>query len=253
MYFETHAHYDDTAFNDDLDAVLKTAREAGVDYILNPGCDIESSLKAQKIANRYNFVYFAAGIHPSEIKDTPLDYIDTIAEIASDSKCLAIGEIGLDYYWEQDKKAEQKMAFEAQLELALELKKPVIIHDREAHGDTLSILKSYKGLTGVLHCFSGSAEMAEEILKMGFYLGFDGPITYKNNKKADDIIDLCPLDRILIETDSPYLSPVPKRGTRNDSSNLVYIAQKIADVKGISLERASKISYYNAKNCFNLI
>ena len=252
MYFDTHAHYDDVAFDDDLDATLHAVKAAGVDFILDPGCSLKSTLKAEKLANTYRFLYFAAGVHPSDAEDLPLDYLDTIEKAAGNRKCLAIGEIGLDYYWEPVHKEEQKIAFASQLELAIDLNKPVIIHDREAHGDSLAMIKSYKGIRGVFHCFSGSKEMAEELLMLGFYLGFDGPITYKNNKKAEEVLSVCPLDRILIETDSPYLSPVPNRGKRNDSRNLLYIAEKIAQIKGVSLEEIAQITTRNAKNCFDL-
>lgn len=253
MFFDTHAHYDDKAFDDDRDGVLEAVKKAGVDYVLIPGCDYGSSVKALRIANTHDFAYFAAGLHPENISGVSLEWYDQIAKLATHHKCLAIGEIGLDYYWDASRKDLQKEIFESQLSLALELDKPVIIHDRDAHGDCLKTVKDFPGLKGVFHCYSGSVETAKELLKLGFYLGFDGPVTYKNNAKADEVIAECPLDRMLIETDSPYLSPVPMRGRRNDSSNLKYIAGKIAGVKNLSLEEIADVTTANAKNLFGIL
>lgn len=253
MFFDTHAHYDDTAFNEDREAVLSQIKADGVDFVLIPGCDYDSSVNALRIANKHDFVYFAAGLHPENLSNVSIDWYDDIARLASHPKCLAIGEIGLDYYWDAGKKDLQKEIFAGQLSMAIDLDKPVIVHDREAHGDSLEIVRQYPGVRGVFHCFSGSLEMARELLKLGFYLGFDGPITYKNNAKSAAIIEECPLDRMLIETDSPYLSPVPMRGRRNDSSNLKYIAEKIAEIKKLSLEEIADRTTANAKNCFGIL
>lgn len=254
--FDTHAHYDDDRFSEDREVILHTVHELGVEYIIDPGCDIKSSLSAAQLAAAHDFIYFAAGIHPEELENLSEDYRSELAALASDRKCVAIGEIGLDYYWDASHKEEQKAVFVAQLQLARELGKPVIVHDREAHGDSFEIVNSFypekkpELSPGVFHCFSGSAEMASELLKRGWYLGFDGPITYKNARKTLEVLEIIPLDRILIETDSPYLSPVPMRGKRNDSGNLLYVIQKIAEVKNLQTEEIAAITFENAKSLF---
>jgi len=252
MYFDTHAHYDDKAFDTDREALLLACRDAGVERILDPGCDAKSSRAAIELAEKLDFVYAAVGIHPEELVSCDEDSLLEIRNLAEHPKCVAIGEIGLDYYWDDTHKAEQKQLFRWQIELALELGKPVIVHDREAHGDCLEIVKDYPGLQGVFHCYSGSAEMAKELLKRGWYLGFDGPVTYKNARKTIEVLEICSLDRLLIETDSPYLSPVPMRGKRNDSRNLRYVVEKIAEVKGISAEAVEKITMENGKRLFRI-
>ena len=252
MYFDTHAHYDDRAFNADRHELLSALPEKGVELVVLPGCDVSSSQRAIEIAESYDYIYAAVGIHPGELAGFKSGDIDKIRQLAAHEKCVAIGEIGLDYYWDDSRKAEQKELFINQLELALALDKPVIIHDREAHADTMEILFRYPKLRGVLHCFSGSKEMAQEILKRGWYLGFDGPVTYKNARKTLEVLEICPMDRLLIETDSPYLSPVPMRGKRNDSGNLRYVAEKIAEIKGCSGEELARISCENGKRLFNI-
>ena len=253
MYFDTHAHYDDKAFHEDREELLaRLHSEAGVELIIDQGCDVESSQAAIALAERFDFVYAAVGFHPEELDKYTEAGFETIRALAGHPKCVAIGEIGLDYYWDDSHKAEQKALFRRQIELALKLCKPVVVHDREAHGDSLEIVRDYPGLSGVFHCFSGSPEMAEELLKRGWYLGFDGPVTYKNARKALEVLEICPLDRILIETDSPYLSPVPMRGKRNHSGNLPYIAQKIGEVKGLSGEEIAAITTVNGKRLFGM-
>lgn len=252
MYFDTHAHYDDSAFDADRSALLPELYASGAELIIDPGCDVKSSRAAIALAEEYPFIYAAVGIHPEELSGDAEGDLALIRELAAHEKCVAIGEIGLDYYWDATRRKEQKRLFAEQLELALELDKPVIIHDREAHADTLGIVSGYTGLRGVFHCYSGSAEMAKELLKRGWYLGFDGPVTYKNARKNIEALEICPLDRILIETDSPYLSPVPMRGKRNDSRNLQYVAAKIAEVKGISAEDAARITLENGRRLFGI-
>ena len=252
MFFETHAHYDDSAFDSDREQVISALRDGGVEFVINPGCDIASSMKACEIALSHDFVWFAAGIHPEEIADLPDDWCERIAEISDSSRCVAIGEIGLDYYWDTSMKELQKEVFEAQLVLAEKKNLPVIIHDREAHGDCFEIVSRHPELRGVFHCYSGSAEMASELLKRGWYLGFDGPVTYKNARKTLEVLAVTPPERILIETDSPYMAPVPVRGKRNDSRNLQYIAAKIAEVKGMTPEDLAARTTCNAKTLFNL-
>ena len=205
-----------------------------------------------EIAEKFSRFWFAAGIHPEELSDIPENYLDILRTLAAHPKCVAIGEIGLDYYWDVSQKTLQKEIFEAQLDLAEELHLPVIIHDREAHGDCLEIVKRHPESFGVFHCYSGSAEMANILLNMGWYIGFDGPVTYKNARKIIEVLEMMPLHRILIETDSPYLSPVPMRGKRNDSRNLKFIINKIAEVRGVSEEELSALTYENAVTLFGI-
>ena len=253
LIFDTHAHYDDEAFDADREELLASMPENGVGLIVDPGCDLESSRRAVEIAEKYPHVYAAVGWHPENCAPYTSESLDTLRQWAKSPKVVAIGEIGLDYYWEQNPPREwQQEVFRAQLALAQELSLPVIVHDRDAHADSLAIVKEFPDVRGVFHCYSGSAEMAKELLKRGWYLGFDGPITYKNARKNIETLEICPLDRILIETDSPYLSPVPMRGKRNDSRNLQYIAAKIAEVKGISAEDAAKISLENGRRLFGI-
>ena len=245
MIFDTHAHYDDSAFDADRETVLDSLS----DYmIINPGCNVQSSISAMNIAESHENVYFAAGLHPEDINEAQDDYLEHIIKMLNHPKCLAVGEIGLDYYWDSSNKETQKKIFSEQLKCAVDIDIPVIVHDREAHGDSLAAVKEYKGIKGVFHCFSGSREMAQELIKLGWYIGFDGPITYKNAKKTIEVLEMCPLDRILVETDSPYMSPVPKRGERNYSANLQYIIAKINDIKGIT--NAEEITCENAKRLF---
>jgi len=252
MIFDTHAHYDDKAFDPDREVLLSSMAEKGVGLIMDPGCDVESSKAALSLAERFPFVYAAVGIHPEELGEDPVAALEEIRTLAAHEKCRAIGEIGLDYYWDVSRKEEQKQVFTAQLSLAHELSLPVIVHDREAHGDCLESVRLFPEAKGVFHCFSGSAETAEELLRRGWYLGFDGPVTYKNARRALEVLAITPLDRILVETDSPYMSPVPLRGKRNDSSNLVYIINKIAEVKGIAPEEIERITFENGKRLFQI-
>lgn len=252
MYFDTHAHYDDEAFDSDRETLLQSLGEGDVKLIIDPGCDGPSSRRALELAERFPFVYAAVGLHPEELDKYSPESFEEICSMARHPRCVAIGEIGLDYYWDASHKEEQKALFRRQIELALELDKPVIVHDREAHGDCLDIVRDYPGLRGVFHCYSGSAEMAKELLKLGWYLGFDGPVTYKNARKALEVLELCPMDRMLMETDSPYLSPVPMRGKRNDSSNLRYVSEKIAQVKGLSPEEVARLSLDNGCRLFGI-
>ncbi len=252
MYFDTHAHFDDKAYENDRPELFAAMHREGVSLIVNPSVDLESSRRVVAFAEEYPFVYAAVGFHPEDIAKYTPEAFAQIAELARHPSCLAIGEIGLDYYWDATHKEEQKVIFRQHIELALKLQKPVIVHDREAHGDSLDIVRDYPELRGVFHCYSGSAEMAQELLKRGWYLGFDGPVTYKNARKTLEVLEVCPLDRILIETDSPYLSPVPMRGKRNDSRNLKYICEKIAEVKGESPEAIAAVTMENGKKLFGI-
>lgn len=252
MYFDTHAHYDSSKFSEDRDEVLRAVFDSGVSLIVDPGDTLERSKNTVALANQYDSIYAAVGVHPEEYETWTADTIDQLRELAGDPKVVAIGEIGLDYYWDTEHKELQKQIFRAQIELALELDLPIIVHDREAHGDCFAIVCEYPQLRGVFHCYSGSAEMAKELIKRGWYLGFDGPVTYKNNVKAMEVLTVTPLERIVLETDSPYLSPVPNRGKRNDSRNLPYIAAVVAREKGISVEDAAAITYENGKKLYGI-
>lgn len=253
MFFDTHAHYDSYKFKADRMELLAAMPAQNVSLIVNPGCEEESSMEAIRLAEAFPFVYAAVGWHPSDLVESGWNEtsIDNLRQLAKHPKVVAIGEIGLDYYWDKSYIDLQKQALRAQLDLALELGLPVIIHDREAHGDILEIAKEYD-IPGVFHCYSGSPEMAKELLKRGWYLGFDGPVTYKNNRKQLEVLEICPLDRILIETDSPYLTPEPFRGRRNDSGKVHLVAQTIARVKGLEAEDVARITLENGKRFFNI-
>ena len=251
--FDTHAHYDSSAFKADRDEVLTALPDAGVQLVVNAGCDLPSSRIGIQLAERYPHVYAAAGIHPGDCDDTTEADFETLRELCRHEKVVAVGEIGLDYYWKDNAPREfQEWVFRRQIELALELDLPVIVHDREAHGDTMAVLFDYPNLRGVLHCFSGSPEMARELVKRGWYLGFDGPITYKNAKKGPEVLAETPLDRIVIETDAPYLTPVPYRGKRNDSRLLTYVVEKLAEWKNISPEEMERITWENGLRLYGL-
>ena len=251
--FDTHAHYDDSAFDGDRTALLSSMPEHGVELILDPGCDLSSSQKAVELAEQFPHVYAAVGVHPSECAGWQESWLDELRRLAACPKVRAIGEIGLDYYWEENPPRDfQQAVFRKQLALASELDLPVIVHDREAHGDSLSIIREFPAVTGVFHCFSGSPEMAEELLKRGWYLGFDGPITYKNARRAPEVAAITPLERMVVETDAPYLSPVPVRGRRNDSRYLPHVIAKLAEWKGVTTEEMTRITCENGKRLFRL-
>lgn len=253
MLFDTHAHYDDEAFDADRDALLTALPRRGIGLILNPGCDVESSRKAAAYAAAYPHVYAAVGIHPENCGGCTADDLAAIRALAQQHKVVAIGEIGLDYYWEENPPRDfQQQVLRQQLALAQELALPVIIHDREAHADTLSIVREFPGVTGVFHCFSGSPEMARELLQMGWYLGFDGPVTYKNARRAPEVAAVTPPERMLIETDSPYMTPVPYRGKRNDSGYVYLVAEKLAAWKGLAPEELARITTENGKRLFRI-
>ena len=251
--FDTHAHYDADQFASDREAVLTALPAAGVGLVVDPGCDVASSREAAALAERFDHVYAAVGIHPEDCAGCTDADFDAIRELCRREKVVAVGEIGLDYYWKENPSRDfQEQVFRRQIELALELDLPVIIHDREAHGDSLRIVLDYPGLRGVFHCFSGSPEMAQELLKRGWYLGFDGPITYKNAKRAPEVAAITPLDRIVIETDAPYMAPEPFRGKRNDSRLLPYVVEKLAEWKGVTPEEMTDITWQNGKRLFGL-
>lgn len=251
LIFDTHAHYDDKAFDEDRDELLTKLFSENVAYIVNQGTNLELSGYSISLSEKYPNMYCAVGIHPECITENSLDELDEIKKLSKHKKVVAIGEIGLDYYWDIPKEP-QKLIFEKQLELANELDMPVNIHDREAHGDTLELLKKYKP-KGILHCFSGSVETAREIIKLGMYIGMGGVITFKNSRKAVEVISDIPIEKLVLETDCPYLSPIPFRGKRNHSGMIQYTAEKIAEIKNIPVEYVLKITLENAKKVYNII
>lgn len=251
--FDTHAHYDAEGFEADRDAVLSALPEAGVGLVVDPGCDLPSSRAAVDLAERYGHVYAAVGIHPEDCAGFREEDLTELRQLLKRPKVVAIGEIGLDYYWAENPPREfQQTVFRRQLALAEELNVPVIVHDREAHGDCLAIIREFPAVTGVFHCFSGSPEMAEELLKLGWYLGFDGPVTYKNARRAPEVAAVTPLNRMVVETDAPYMAPVPVRGRRNDSRNLPYVLEKLAEWKGVTPEEMTRLTWENGRRLFRL-
>lgn len=249
--FDTHSHYDDEAFNPDREELIGSLKGQGISYIVSCGCDIDSSKANQELSKKFDYLYFAAGFHPENLEEFSIEDLEIIKALAMDDKCLAIGEIGLDYHWMSSTKEKQIEFFEKQIELAKALDMPVIVHDREAHGDTLEVLKRTKP-KGVLHCFSGSKEMAKEIIKLGMYIGFNGVATFKNARKSLEVAKEIPLDRIVLETDCPYLAPEPHRGKRNDSTYIPFIAERLGELLGIAPQELLDITNENAKKLFEL-
>ncbi len=254
MFFDSHAHYYDEQYDRDRNEVLAKVHESGVEYVLSASSDVASSIENISLARQYDFIYAAVGIHPHSAIDMNNNIISALADFAAYPKVVAIGEIGLDYYYDNAPREAQKIAFAKQINLAVNLNLPVIVHDRDAHEDTLNIIKNENARKtgGVLHCFSGSVEMAREVLNNDFYISIAGPVTFKNAKKIIDVIKYVPDDRLLIETDCPYLTPEPLRGKRNDSSLIGYIAEKIAVIKGRTADEIADITTRNAKRLFNI-
>ena len=249
--FDTHAHYNDKAFDEDRTNLLDSFSESGILGVINCGTDIEESKNSIALSKEYDFMYCAVGFHPEEIHKANENYLNEIKELSKHKKCVAIGEIGLDYYWVKDNKEEQKRIFTEQVILANELNLPVIIHSRDAHNDTLEILKKYKP-KGVLHCFSGSVEVMKEVLKLGMYIGLGGAVTFKNARVPLEVAKELPLERLLLETDCPYMSPVPMRGKRNQSTYISFVAEKIAEVKNLTKEEVLASANNNAFTLFNI-
>ena len=250
LIFDTHAHYDDKAFDNDREDVINMLFENDVCGVVNQGTDIKTSEFGINLAGQYNGFYAAVGLHPECLDENSISDLDKIRELAKNKKVVAIGEIGLDYYYDIPKDL-QKTIFAKQLELAAELDMPVNIHDREAHGDTLEMLKKYKP-KGIVHCFSGSVEMAKEIIKLGMYIGIGGVVTFKNARKTVEVVESLPLERLVLETDCPYLSPVPFRGKRNDSSMIKYTAQRIAEIRNTTEEEILTITRRNAADVYKI-
>lgn len=246
--FDTHAHYDDKVFDQDREELLSSLREQGVERIVNVSANLQEIEATLQLIGQYPFIYGAAGVHPSDAKELNEENFQQIRQAMEHEKMLAIGEIGLDYYWDSTDRDIQKKWFLRQLELAKELDKPVIIHSRDAAQDTLDLIKQAGGpdFSMVIHCFSYSTEFAREYLNMGYYLGIGGVVTYKNGRKLKEVVSYMPLDRILLETDAPYLSPVPFRGKRNSSEKLHYVVEEIARLKEVSVEEVLETTWDNA-------
>lgn len=255
MIFDTHAHYGDERFDEDRDNLLKSMKENGIGNIVEVGAGIKSTKDAVYLSDKYDFIYAAVGIHPEETANINDSHIEWIRELSSKEKVVAIGEIGLDYYYDEPERTIQKKWFERQLELAKEVNLPVIIHSRDAAQDTLKIMKEHKAeeIGGVIHCFSYSWEMAEIYIDMGFYIGIGGVVTFKNSKKLVEVAKKVPVERIVLETDSPYLAPVPNRGKRNCSIYLKYVVERLAEIKGISEQEIVDITEKNAKKLYRRI
>lgn len=254
MIFESHAHYDSRKFDEDREELLNSMQENGVGTIINAGATWKSVTTGLELANQYPFVYAALGLHPDEVGDLNEERFEILKAECQKEKVVAVGEIGLDYYWDNESHDIQKKWFIRQLELARELDLPVIIHSRDAAEDTLKIMKEHaKGMRGVIHCFSYSKEMAEEYVKLGFHIGVGGVVTFKNGKKLKEVVEAIPIERILLETDSPYLAPEPHRGKRNSSLYLPHIAQMIADLKGLTYHEVVAQTERNSRELFHIL
>ena len=255
MFIDTHCHLEDENFSADRAEVIARAQAAQVQRIINFGSTLQSSIAVAELADNFAELYAGVGIHPEEIDDFDAHARDTLAELAANKKVVAIGEIGLDYHWEKDSERRliQQKIFIEQLDLARQLKLPVCVHDRDAHADTLRILQTEaRDLRGVLHCYSGSLETAREVWKLGWFIGVDGPLTFKNSAKLPEIVKAAPRDMILIETDAPYLAPVPYRGKRNEPAYVVEVAKKLADVRGETLDEVADYTAANARRLYDI-
>lgn len=253
MIFDSHAHYDDEEFDNDRDEIINSLKENNVAAVLNCGASLEGSFATVELTKKYDFFYGAVGIHPEFANIINEEVIGNLREMTKYDKIRAIGEIGLDFYYEENPAREiQKKAFIRQMELAEEVKLPVILHIRDAYSDAIDIMKSFKNVKGVVHCFSGSPEIAKECLKLGYYIGFTGVVTFKNAKKIVDTASIVPIDRILVETDCPYMAPVPFRGKRNYSPYIKYIIDRLSVIKGVNIKEIEEYTTNNAKNLLNI-
>ena len=254
MIFDTHAHYDDDAFDEDRDALLAGMREAGVEYIVNIGASMASSERSLQLAKKYPFIYAAVGVHPDEVGELNEEKFEKLREWSMDEKVKAIGEIGLDYYWDKEGHDLQKHWFMRQMELAHEANLPMIVHSREAAKDTLDMVIAAKPLelSGIIHCYSYSVEQAREYLNMGYYLGIGGVLTFKNAKKLKEVAEYAPLSQIVLETDCPYLAPVPFRGKRNDSAKIIHVAEELAAIKQVSVEDVLRVTNENGRKLYGI-
>ncbi len=254
MLIDSHVHLDDSQFDEDREAVIDSLRENNLELVINVGADMESSKRAVELSEKYKMIYAAVGVHPHDAKAVDEDTIEALRELSKAPKVVAIGEIGLDYHYDNSPRDTQKKWFRRQIKLAKELDLPIIVHDREATKDTLDIItEEHDGkLRGVIHCFSSSVEVAEQYIKLGFFISLGGPVTFKNAKMPKMVATEVPLESLLIETDSPYLAPVPFRGKRNDPTKVRYVAETIANLKEISYERLVEATNKNTKRLFNI-
>ena len=253
QYFESHAHYDDRRFKEDREELLwELLPSSGVSHVINIGCDVKSSERSIRLAEEYGYIYAAVGVHPHELYDMSSQTIEKLRKLSQHPKVVAIGEIGLDYYYDTHPREYQRFWFRQQLRLAEEVGKPVVIHSRDAALETFDIMKDSAVRRGSIHCYSGSPEMALEYVRLGFHIGIGGVVTFHNAKKLKDVVKAIPMEYILIETDCPYLAPDPNRGKRNDSRNLKYVVEKIAELKNITPEEVAEITMNNAKTLFGV-
>lgn len=257
MIFETHTHYDDDRFADDREELLQSLPQAGIGRVINCGASVQSTRDTVALAEKYPHIYAAIGVHPSEISDLDDDFLEWMRQKATWDKTVAIGEIGLDYYWDKEPQVQklQREWFGRQLDLAAQTGLPVIVHSRDAAADTVQVMKEHHAeeIPGVIHCYSYSKEMAWEFIKMGYYIGVGGVITFKNAKKLIETVEEIPLERILLETDCPYMAPEPHRGKRNSSLYLPYVVEKIAQIKGVSAQEVEKVTEANARTLFTKV
>ena len=252
MIFDTHAHLNDSAFDEDREELISGLPEKGIGFVMNVGCCLDSSKDCIALAEKYPFIYASVGSHPDSAGEVCEELMQTYLEMSKHSKVKAIGEIGLDYYYEGFDREIQIKAFEMQMELARQAQLPVIVHERDAHGDGMDIVRKFPDVTGVFHCYSGAAEMARQLVDLGWYIGFTGVLTFKNARKAVETAASIPLERILLETDCPYMSPEPFRGKRNDPGRLIHMAQKLAEIRGLSVEEIIAITTENAKRLYRI-
>ena len=253
MLFDTHAHMDDRAFDTDREALLAGLPEKGIGLVMNPGCSLESSRNASLLAQKYDYIYAAVGSHPDAADEVNQEVLEEYRKLCKlNPKIKAIGEIGLDYHYEDIPREIQLQAFRAQMALAAELNLPVIVHEREAHEDGMAVVREFPGVTGVFHCYSGSAEMARQLVDKGWYIGFTGVLTFKNARKAVEVAQSIPLERIVLETDCPYMAPEPFRGKRNDPGYLYRMAEKLAELRGVSVEEIHRITMENGRRLYNI-
>lgn len=252
MFFDSHAHYDDSRFDTDRDEIIKGLLQQNVNTVINVGADMVSSHNSIRLSETYPHVFAAVGVHPHEAEHMKEEDLEQLKTWFSHEKVVALGEIGLDYYYDHSPREVQRYWFDRQMKLAEECDMPVVIHNRDAHADTMEILKRYPDVRGVLHCYSGSAQMAQELMKMGWYLAFGGSCTFKNVKVLPEVIAQIPQDRFLIETDCPYLAPVPHRGERNHSGLLIHVAEKIGEIRGWTVEEVARLSCENARKLFRM-
>lgn len=252
MLFDTHAHLNDSAFDDDRDALIAGLRDRGVGFVMNAGCSLQSSKECIALAEKYPFLYASVGSHPDAADEVCEELMETYLQMSRHPKVKAIGEIGLDYYYEDFDRQIQLRAFRMQMELARQADLPVIVHERDAHGDGMDVVREFPDVTGVFHCYSGEAEMARQLVDKGWYIGFTGVLTFKNARKAVSTAQAIPIERIVLETDCPYMSPEPYRGKRNDPGRLPYMAQKLAEIKSLPVEQVVAITTENAHKLYRL-